>query len=32
VTEGDYIAAGEPIEVTLDERYRRVVRRVASSD
>lgn len=32
VTEGDYIAAGEPIEVTLDERYRRVVRRVAASD
>jgi hypothetical protein len=32
VTEGDYIAAGESIEVTLDERYRRVVRRVASSD
>jgi membrane-bound serine protease (ClpP class) len=32
VTEGDYIAAGEPIVVTLDERYRRVVRRVAASD
>jgi membrane-bound serine protease (ClpP class) len=28
VTEGDYIAAGEQIEVVLDERYRRVVRRV----
>lgn len=28
VTEGDYIMAGELIEVVLDERYRRVVRRV----
>lgn len=32
VTEGGYIAAGEPIEVTLDESYRRVVRRVTDSD
>lgn len=28
VTGGDYIAAGEPIEVVRDERYRRVVRRI----
>ena len=28
VTEGDYIRAGDPIEVVTDERYRRVVRRV----
>lgn len=28
VTEGDYIPAGEPIEVVRDERWRRVVRRV----
>ena len=28
VTAGDYIPAGEPIEVTADERYRRVVRRL----
>ena len=28
VTAGDYVRAGEPIEVTADERYRRVVRRV----
>jgi membrane-bound serine protease (ClpP class) len=28
VTAGDYIRAGEPIEVATDERYRRVVRRV----
>ncbi len=27
VTEGDYIRAGEPIEVVTDERYRRVVKR-----
>ncbi len=32
VTEGDYIVAGEPIVVTIDERYRRVVRRVTSND
>ncbi|CAA9543078.1 MAG: Putative membrane-bound ClpP-class protease associated with aq_911 [uncultured Thermomicrobiales bacterium] len=29
VTEGDYVRAGEPVEVVADERYRRVVRRVA---
>jgi membrane-bound serine protease (ClpP class) len=28
VTEGDYIQAGEAVEVILDERYRRVVKRV----
>ena len=28
VTEGDYLTAGEPVEVVADERYRRVVRRV----
>lgn len=27
VTEGDYIRAGEPIEIVIDERYRRVVKR-----
>jgi len=27
VSEGDYIRAGDPVEVTGDERYRRVVRR-----
>lgn len=32
VTEGDYIAAGEPIVVVLDERYRRVVRRAEEGD
>lgn len=31
VTEGDYVRAGEPVEVVADERYRRVVRRVAAS-
>jgi len=30
VSAGDYIAAGQPIEVVLDEGYRRVVRRVPS--
>jgi hypothetical protein len=28
VTQGDYITAGEPIEVIGDEGYRRVVRRL----
>ena len=32
VTEGDYIAAGETVEVILDERYRRVVRRVGENE
>lgn len=31
VTEGDYVRAGEPIEIVLDERYRRVVRRVEAN-
>jgi len=30
VTQGDYIPAGEPVEIILDEGYRRVVRRLAS--
>ena len=29
VTAGDYVGAGEPIEVVRDDGYRRVVRRVA---
>lgn len=32
VSEGDYIKAGETIEIVLDERYRRVVRRVEGND
>jgi membrane-bound serine protease (ClpP class) len=28
VSDGDFIAAGHPVEVVLDEGYRRVVRRV----
>jgi membrane-bound serine protease (ClpP class) len=30
VTQGDYIVAGEPIEIIADEGYRRVVRRLTS--
>jgi membrane-bound ClpP family serine protease len=30
VTQGDYIPAGEPVEIILDEGYRRVVRRLTS--
>jgi membrane-bound serine protease (ClpP class) len=30
VTRGEYVAAGEPVEVVADEGYRRVVRRLAS--
>ena len=29
VTRGEYVAAGEPVEVVADEGYRRVVRRLA---
>lgn len=32
VTEGDYLAAGEPVEVLHAERYRRVVRRAPGND
>ena len=32
VTEGDYISAGERIEVTSDEGYRRVVRRLGDGE